>query len=202
MQLADDSLQILLGILIGLLPGQAARLLDRRAERRKAIALALADLLEIRHQLTAMELAVERILAVFPMAQVQEPAIRLALAAFLPNPSELHQRYDEAVTRIAALEPIVAYELRSKDLVRPILQQVTTLMNQDHAAGELFSPIFKKLVKEELRPQLKKAVLRLAWRHGAFTRIKVRKSLAKQDEMPEGIDAMIAPLRMAASSTQ
>jgi hypothetical protein len=37
----------------------------------------------------------------------------------VPNSDELHRRYDQSVSMVAGLDPVLAFERRSKDLIRP-----------------------------------------------------------------------------------
>jgi hypothetical protein len=81
---------------------------------------ALSDLLEIRHQLNALDVTLDEMSKILPMTPELEVTLRGALQQFsLPDASKLSHRYDESVSLVSAVDPILGSELRSKDLVGP-----------------------------------------------------------------------------------
>jgi hypothetical protein len=73
---------------------------------------------------------------ILPMTPELEVTLRGALQQFsVPDASKLSHRYDESVSLVSAVDPILGFELRSKDLVGPKLQQLNALLFQDMQAA-------------------------------------------------------------------
>ena len=80
----------------------------------------------------------------------------------LPKWDELHKRYDESVTTLAALDPLLAFQLRGqKDLVRPVMNMAHARMGQDPKAAALVGPIFQKNVTDRPEKVFVRAILKL-----------------------------------------
>ena len=67
------------------------------------------------------------------------PQIYPVVHSFLPGSSEIHARYDGAVSAIAAFNPLLAYQLRSKDTARSFLTTMGTVALRDGPATEAFA---------------------------------------------------------------
>ena len=113
-----------LGIVIGWLLQETSHSLADRRERRRAISLALTDLWDIEHHFHALNFVLEKLgsLVAIPQAKAQ---VWVVFEQLILDPAELHKRYNQSVTTLASLDPVLGFRLRSKDLVRPLL----TFMN-------------------------------------------------------------------------
>jgi hypothetical protein len=177
--------KVLLGVLIGLIPSLLARYLSKREERRAAIGRALADLLEIRKHILGTEILIKEIRKIAPPEILaQEHFFRGLVDQIAPAHNELHERYDAAVTTLAGLDPILGYQLRSKDVIRPGLQHINAIMKAAPGVTPVLEPITRKAV-DMIDVELKKAIRSLAWKHGVVTRLRVSKSLKRQEETPQ-----------------
>jgi hypothetical protein len=54
-----------------------------------------------------------------------KPYIRAAFEQFFPADAGLAKRYSESVALVAATDPVLGYRLRSKDMVSPLLNQLS-----------------------------------------------------------------------------
>src|SRR5262245_1259203 len=128
----DEWFRSVVNIVIGFFLAQLAGSLGDRRDRKKAASRALAELLELRHQLeitnSIREAVDEMITAVGDIPRSEKSKLLLAIGTFLPKPDELHSRYDESVSALASSHPLLAYELRSKDLIQPLLTSLHSLM--------------------------------------------------------------------------
>jgi hypothetical protein len=160
---------------------------DRR-ERRRAISLALTDLWEIEYHFRALNLVLEKLgsLADLP-AQVKAQVWVVFEQMFLPNPTELHERYNKSVTTLASLEPVLGFRLRSKDLVRPLFTFLNSVAAQDPAGAALWFQIQKPLIQEASKA-LRDAVLELASKLSRSTRRGVGKQLERPKALPKELD--------------
>jgi hypothetical protein len=115
----------------------------------------------------------------------------------------LRTRYNDSVTALAGIDPILAYRLRSKDCVGPLLHQLGALAVQAPATNPAEAAQREKLlswldeVLEKQRyglPDLAEACLLVARKHGWRTKRATRKTLQRQDNVPtqEIADAMRA----------
>lgn len=119
--LNSDWIKSIGALILGWLLNAFSPYLAERRERRKATARALANLLEIRSQFLMIESSIEemnKIVAIPPDAELQ---LRIAFQNLLPNWEHLAQRYSEAVTLVSETDPLLADQLRSKEILRPIL---------------------------------------------------------------------------------
>jgi hypothetical protein len=66
--------------------------------------------------------------------------LRVVLDSLFPNWQELHERYDKSVTAVARLDPLLSFQLRSKDFVRPVMRTLHSLMGQDSQAAAILAP--------------------------------------------------------------
>lgn len=166
-------------------------------ERRQAISKALSALLEIRHQLLALDLAIAEIGKIVPLPPQAEAHFRLVLEQIVvPNPSQVYKRYDECVSLIAAEDPILAFRLRSKDLARPLMQRLDTLMVQDGSAAA-FGQKMTKMLLPHMEKDLNKAIRSLSWRRGPITRWRIGRIL-KAPRLPAEAADIIDAVRKEA----
>jgi hypothetical protein len=183
-----DWLKPLLAVLFGWGLNSVSQLLLGLSERREAVSKALSDLLEIRHQLLALDLAMVEIGKIVPLAPHLEAHFRLVLEQMIiPDPNQLYKRYDESVSLIAAVDPILAFRLRSKDLMRPLMKNIDALMAQDINAAP-FGQKLTKMLLPHMEQQLNRALKSLAWRRGPITRWRVGRALQTLRFPADGVD--------------
>jgi hypothetical protein len=179
----------LIAALFGWVLSSLSQYLLARRQRREAISRALSDLLEIRHQLIAVDATLKKIRETVPIPPEAEAQVGPFLEQFLPNPEQLSRRYDESVSLIASVDPILAFSLRSKDLVRPTLQRLIAFMAQDVQAA-----IVGQTMKQALLPHVERELCRitksLAWKRGPITRWRIGRVL-KSPEYPKAASEVL-----------
>src|SRR6185437_5688075 len=165
-----------LGIVIGWGLGLAGQSLATGRQRNGAVGRALADLLDIRHQLLGMQ-----ILEDFIRQRIQAPPdavlqLRRYADSIFPSVSGLSVRYNSAVDVIAETNPVLAYELRSKDMIQSYLQKLRDYADADVTAVHVLVDI-----ETDLRPALLDALadsaLALAKAHSLRTRFMISRLL-------------------------
>src|SRR5215471_20644831 len=115
------------GTLVGFALNELSYVLRGRREDKRKVGQALAELLEIRNEIRMMPEVMQTIRSLLPapIPANAEFQIRLVFRTFIPNPEGLRQRYNEAVTSVAGAFPLLAYDLRAKDSMTPILTQLS-----------------------------------------------------------------------------
>jgi hypothetical protein len=177
-----------LGIVIGWLLQEISHSLADRRERRRAISLALTDLWDIEHHFHALNFVLEKLgslVAIPPQAKAQVWVVFEQL--ILPDPAELHKRYNQSVTTLASLDPVLGFRLRSKDLVRPLLTFLNSVAAQSPESAVVWFRLQKPLL-DQTNKALKDAVLELARGLGRGTHRRVLKRLEHSADVPKELD--------------
>lgn len=91
----------LIGVFLGALISGFSNILKIRVERKKAIAIALADLLEVRHHLAGVNIVLKEFNRRFVIPAEVSIQLQAAIEQVIPIDAEVHKRYDSAVTLLA-----------------------------------------------------------------------------------------------------
>lgn len=188
-----DALQViapLIGVVLGAAVSGIGALFRARAERKRLIARALADLLEIRHHVVAIEVVLREVRTRAPVSDEEALLFRTQMKSIVPLDTEIHKRYNEAVSLLAGVEPVLAFDMRSKNRVSELLELVTKTSTSLGATPSQTSEI-ESLVRGAMTPALDKAVLKLASLHSFKTRRHVRKIVAKTADMDSDFSALL-----------
>lgn len=175
------------GVVLGAIAAGGGEWWRRRHERKRALATALADLLEARHHAKMAS-------TVLPLlrARVQLPTeallpIREILDALLPDSADLHARYDAAVTQLASVDPLLAFDMRAKDTLPTMLRNLRGQLSQRGVTPELLE-VFENALLSLTLPAIDDALLGLARAHSQKLLRQVKSYLAKPAE-PGGFEA-------------
>jgi len=162
-----------------------------RREERKPFAIAMTDLLDIRHRLRAVSTTVGEIKKRFPMSPDNELVVRRFCQDFIAQTETLQRRYNEAVTLIATVDPILAFRLRSKDEFPSLLQQLRPFLDTDVQTRPFVAQIEAKLSCAFLE-YLEESIVQVAKAHSMRTWWRIRKYLRKHQEMPKAFDEFVS----------
>jgi hypothetical protein len=192
-----------IGLLVagGVITQLTERITERRRFQRAACA-AIADLLEVRHTVLALKNTMDRIGGLGAIPTEARAGIRVLVSTIVPNPRELHDRYEKSLNTIAELDPVLAFTLRSKDFGQQALTQLAALAAQDKSSAFFYGHV-EQSVSVAMVPALKDAALRLS---KVVKKTKeVREALEKQEKEPiavgELFESMKAVVRMAQAAT-
>lgn len=192
----DEWFRSAVNILIGFLIGQLTGFVAERRERKKAIAHALSDLLIVKYQLFALEEVVEEIGEIIgDIPEHEKSQLRVVFNSLLPNWNELHSRYDQSVTTLAGLDPLMAFDLRSKDFILPLLNWVHSVMAQDPQAAAMMGPVFKTKLMSKVEPLLDKSLLRLAREKNLLCWYETHRLLKKGVKLPDELQDFLEPVK-------
>jgi hypothetical protein len=192
----------ILTLVLGWFLNSFTSIFEARRENRKALSKAIADLLEIRHRLLAEKVLMEEIKKMLPLTPVDERAIRNLILQFLPQTNDLSKRFDETVTLIASVDPLMGFQLRSKDF---ITKTGVLLANLEAKAGTLLPPFteIESHISRMAIPHLNEVILYLSWHHGFFTWLRVKNLLKKNTgEAPKELENMMEAVKVQLQKLQ
>jgi len=183
------------GTITGFCLNELSYVLKSRREDQRTIGRALAELLEVMHFAEVVPETMKTFKNMLPasISPEHEIALRNAIEILLPSSDSLQKRYDDAVSSVSGAFPLLAYRLRSKDVIRPIIKTMRQAMSADSNAAKLWLNLEDKLVKATL-PALKALILELAKRHGRATFKDVSSRLAKPNEISQEHTDILAPI--------
>ena len=187
----------LAGVAVGWGLNQCGQWFVFRRDERQPIGRALTDLLEVRHRLLAIPKAVELMAAKLKLPADAHAPLKMVLGALFPPDEGLAKRYEESVSLVSGMNPILGFRLRSQDVVGPLLQRLRTMAVQDSPQTvTMFSKMEDYLVRQ-LSPHLELLIQELAWEHGWRTWWKTKERLKQPLEIPEefweGVLAIVPP---------
>jgi hypothetical protein len=191
----DDSLRAVLLVVVGFVLGQFNNYVTTRRERKKAISAALADLLEVRHQYVGVDVTINELAKLGNMPEHLKSQLRSLLDTFLPSWDELHARYEESVTLLSGLDPLLAFELRSKDLLRPVTVKMHSLMGGDPVAASFVAPFLRSAFADKVEPAFNASIRKLARSKGWVCWYQTCKTLKRRDGLPDDLKRLFEPVK-------
>jgi len=191
----------LIALIIGWFLNELSLVFRVRRDDRRAIARAVADLLEIRHRLFAVKKVPEEIKKRFNISDHEQVLFGTILNSFLPDPEGLHKRYDEAVGVIASANPLLGFRLRSQDFLPALIGYLRLIASGDKNASKVWHKIESQLTSF-IDPHLNEMITELAWRHGWLTWVKVRRYIRKPFESPRELDEFFQTMSSFVSVNQ
>jgi hypothetical protein len=164
---------------------------QERRDERIAISRTLSDLLEMWHQVRTMihfQKALRDWFGLLGMPAGGESVILGQLEKTLPFPSveSLKDRYDAAVSLVAATDPFLAFRLRSRDLGPALLTMARRQIGVDEQAARVWSTIGPELERSILG-DFDRVLRDLAARHGRKFKRKMEEELSKPYPDPEAM---------------
>ncbi len=186
----------LLGVFLGALITGIGAAWKARAQRKRLIACALADLLEVRHHFLAFEVTVRELKRRFDMPAELAPVLRAFAQKMLPLEPDTHTRYSAAVSVLAGLDPVLAFKMRSKDKAPQLLGMLAEWSKSTGVAPAEVENL-TSVLQELVIPSLDEAVVELASHHSWSTKRKVKRVVAKTAETPAELIALLEQVKSA-----
>lgn len=183
----------LLGVVVGAVMTGFGQLYKAKQERKRVIALALSDLLEVRHRVVTLNAALKYLQGQVAVPSISMPHLRNILDHLVPLDTKLDDRFDEAVTLLAGMDPVFAFNLRSKNLLPQFINKLrlmATATDENLAGHEAME---SKLI-EMLTPALDEAVLRVAKYHSRKSLRDVKSVLANKESIGEKLSPILSGL--------
>lgn len=182
-------------LLLGWFLNSFAPIFQERRDNRKALGKAIADLLEIRYDLYARQIAMGELKKIGSLTPNDERVVWGMLSKALPQPPDLSKRYDEAVTLIAGSEPLLGFQLRSKDYISKIGSILTQIETQAGQSISMISEMEAQMYRAAI-PHINEVVADLSRRHGLFTGFQTRRFLKKEVTMPQEAEDLMSSLKV------
>lgn len=183
----------LLGVLIGAILSGIGSFWRARVERKRTIALALADLLEVRHHVCGINVILKETNKRFNVPAEASLVLQTLIEQLSPINADVHKRYDNAVSLLAGIDPLLAFTLRSKNTLPNLLGSLKAL---GESAGVSMNEIVQveNTLRHSLAPHLNEAVIELAGQHSLITKRRVTRLIAKSEELPAEVKAIFNQL--------
>ncbi len=188
-----DSIQIispLIGVVLGGFLTGIGAYMRARAERKRLIARALSDLLEIRHHIVGIDVVLREINRRVKVPEEAIPVLRTVIDTIMPIDEDVHKRYDEAVSLLAGLDPLLAFSMRSKNTVPRLLALMRELSATSGATPSQIEPL-ETMLRSAVTPALDSAVLELARHHSFMTNRRIKKLVAAAGQVPPELTAFL-----------
>lgn len=168
----------LVGVALGWALTELGLFLRLRREDRRLEGPILTDLLEIRHRLFVLDAGIKEISKEIPFSTQDKVQLQRLVLTLFPEPPEFLERYEEALSALARIDPIRAFRLRGQPLIAPFLAQFQSL-----AATQTDSEIWTTIVQPELlarvKPHIEELILDVACAHSWRSWWQARKLLRK-----------------------
>lgn len=189
-----QSISTLIGVIVGAILSGIAGYFRSRAEHKRTIALALTDLLEIRHYISGIEVVLQAIRKRFDVPAEASLTLQTLIEQMYPLNDDVHKRYDNAISLLAGLDPLLAFHLRSKNTLPSLL---STLRSTGESAGISKDAVvqIESTLRLSLAPRLDEAVIELASRHSLNTKRRVKKLISSSKETPPELNDIFDQLK-------
>lgn len=198
-----DAIQIispLIGVVLGgFLTGTGAYM-RARVERKRMVAQALSDLLEVRHHVVGIEVVMREVRARVKVPEEEIPDLRVVIDTLFQVDDAVHKRYDEAVSLLAGIDPLLAFEMRAKNTAPSLLAAIRGL-SVTSGVTPLQIESFETMLRSVVTPALDSAVLELARHHSFVTNRRVKKLVANAGQVPRELAAIFNNVANLAAET-
>ena len=195
-------LQVVGSLAAGWALNELSQLIRLRREDRRAAGPVVTDLLEIRHQLMTLDAFKKELTKHFPIPAQAQLQLQNWIQALLPAPPKLVERYEEAVSTLAHIDPLTAFRLRGQTMVGPLLTQLRGLAALKQSDSEFWLSAVEPQVLTLLMPHLEELILDVARAHGWSTwwraRCRLRRPHLSESEAA-WISEWLAKVKAAAS---
>jgi len=198
-----ETLQViapLFGVVLGSAISGIGAYLRIRMERKRAIARALSDLLEIRHHVLGMEVVLREVRNRVSISEEEAQLFRSHMNTIAPLDADVHKRYDEAISLLSGIDPLLAFNMRSKNKV---FHFVDAMRNTSFSMGATPSQIstLENAIRLAIAPALDEAVLTLAKHHSLSTKRKTKKLVASVSDVPPELTRLMDSIANNAKSS-
>lgn len=172
----------LIGVVLGSALTGIGAYAKQRGERKRTIAIALADLLEIRHRFIAVDVIVSEMRKYVELPPDIIPTLREFSDSLLPDDG-LDSRYNNAISLLAGVDPVLAFSLRSKNSISRVLGLLRN-MTLENGITPKTSETLENMLRLAITPNLNDATIELASYHSCRTKHRIKRLIARADNFP------------------
>lgn len=180
----------LLGILAGWLLNEMSKRFQISRERKGHIGRALSNLLELHHQIRAVENTIQHLMLHFGLPDDAEHYLRPLLQQMIPQDDECVAQFSNAIEQLSESDPLTAFVLRNKGQIPHILATLRSMVTV-HGVSDKEMEFIQKQLREILIPTLETAIRELAQLHGASTKRKANAYLDAPFQILEEAKTML-----------
>ncbi|HCI52211.1 MAG TPA: hypothetical protein DE312_02575 [Gallionella sp.] len=163
-------------------------------ERRALVGRALSNLLELHHQIRAVETVLQLLTSRFNLTTEAEAVVRQIIQQIIPENDEYVARYEEAVAQLSESDPITAFRLSTNAQIPRFITKLRTLSSLNGIQNDEMS-FFEKQLKDLFVPHIENAIKELARLHGRATSRQVHAMLDSPREIPDEINVLIQKMQ-------
>lgn len=153
-----------------------------RLEEKRVIGAVLADLLDIRHTLIGTMSVPKMIGSILNAPQDVMTALSGVVSGLIGQIGDLQsvaRRYEEGVTKLSHVNPILAFRLRNQSQIHQIKSYLETIAQGDAQAMAFFEGIQNTVVLPGFLKNLEQLIRTLSRLHGWWTWFRVRRLLGR-----------------------
>jgi len=152
-----DTILIIVSGIAGIVIGQANGFLERRNDRIKALNQTLSELLEIRHRFKGSLYIIRRLATDIELPYEYYDEVFSSLPEDLLWDDAITQRYNEAISIISMHTPILAYSLRSKDIVKLFCNGVPVVFGTSKETHSL-ALVNMTAIEDSVLPEIEESI--------------------------------------------
>lgn len=180
-------------LILGWALSELGSLLRLRHEDRRAAGPVLSDLFEIRQTIVALDAWKKEFATHFPIPAQAQLQLQNIVLTLMPTSPNLAERFEEAVSTLALMDPILAFRLRGLPSIGPLPAQLRGLAALKQVDSEFWCGIGEPKMFAILIQPLEESILEVAKAHGWRTWWQARRPL-KRPTQSEAERAQISDL--------
>lgn len=181
---ATNVIAPLIGVVLGSTISGIGALVRARSERKKLIGRALSDLLEVRHHIVGVNSVLRLVRNHATVSDEEAQVFRAHMNTIAPLDADIHKRYGEAISLLSGVDPILAFQMRSKSRVPDLLNSLRTMATGMGVAAEKIEAV-ENLLGIAVEPNLDQAVLKLANLHSRVALRNVKRIVSSSPSFSE-----------------
>lgn len=171
---------------------------ELRHDNRRALGQILCDLLEVRHRFLLLTSGLEELFKKFPIEGADKQSIKKFVCDLIdkaaPMPKDFSSNYEQAIHSLSGSNPILGFRLRSQHLVPNLIKVFDELKSSSPDSAQL--PDFSTAISQPLN----EVILEVAWAHGWWTWLSVRKRVKQPFSLPTEFEGMLEELLAKANA--
>jgi hypothetical protein len=163
----------LVGVLLGASITGISGAFKLRTERKKNIASLVSELLCIRHEMYGVTIIAEELIKVINVPGFSVFEVQKKIEALIPENAELNKRYDNALNQLSAFDPVLAFELRSKNEMPAMLRKMRDMIpDSEQNQNSLIQ--LNRFFAIPLIEDLESTILELSEKHSKELHVRIK----------------------------
>jgi len=169
-------------LVVGWLLSELSGQFRSRGSVKSTLSKVLSELLEIHHQLCSKKLIVDAIEKRAGLRIDQIPEIQEILELVQVDLNEISMRYTDAVTLLSHVDAILAFKLRNKDKITPMISKLRNYGKENTGMEEDINRVIIQ-IEDSAVSVLEESILAVASKIGIIAHIKARRIIKLKQEL-------------------